>query len=509
MEVLGLIDVPGWIFTVLVISVSLYVYTAYKQSRFRRLGIPGPTPTPFLGTLPELIKKGGFQMDIDHVANHGEYFGAFIGNIPTTMISDPDMIREIAVKQFPDFQDRTQSLAVPKFWTLSVNNAVGAHWRFLRRTLTPTFSSGKMKKMEPILHKCLDSFIVVLDKTVSETDLLNIQPVFEALTLDVVCSSSFGIEVNSQQNPDDPFVKNAKEAFSFNFGSNPFFLLNFLFPESKHILKYFNTTDTKALKYIKEATQKVIDERKALDSSQYSDLLQLMIDAHKDSDHDEDETAGLQTDGEKKRPLTDDEILANSVMFLLAGYDTTASTLSWLTFCLATNLDVQNRLIREIDDSLGNKKPGYDSVFKLQYLDMVLSETLRLYSPAARINRQVVKDTVICGKKLPGGMSVTFPVSGLHRLPEFWPEPEKFDPERFTAENKEKRNKYTYMPFGVGPRNCIGMRLALLEVKMAIVTLLQRYRVEPTEKLQIPPKISKGIIVKPAEGIWVKLVNRD
>ena len=435
------------------------------------------------------------------------------------MVSDTEIIKEIFVKQFSNFQDRTQSIAVPKFWMLSLNNAVGDHWRFLRNTISPTFSTGKMRRKEPILHKCLDNFVKVLDQKVTETDVLDLQPVFGALTLDIVCSSSFGIEINSQGNPDDPFVKNAREVFNFNVGSSPLFFINFLFSETKHILKHFDITSSKSIRYIKAVTQKVIEERKAAGSSESSDLLQLMIDAHHDAeqhrdeagnDHQEaDEESEQRTDDAWKRPLTEDEILANSILFLLAGYDTTASTLTWLAYCLATNMEVQEKLIAEIDQTLGDEKPKHDDVIRMHYSDRVLSETLRLYTPTTRTNRQVVKDTVICGKKFLGGMSVMFPVVGIHHLPEFWPDPEKFDPERFSPENKEKMSTFAYLPFGFGPRSCIGMRLAVLVVKMAIVTLLQRYKIEPSEKLKIPPKISKTVIVKPEDGMWLKLIKRS
>ena len=510
MELLGLVSVPGWLVTVLLIIICLYLYTSYKQSIFKRYEIPlGPKPTLFLGSLPEFAKKGMFQMDVDNVQKYGTFFGSFIGNIPTVMVSDPDMIKEIAVKQFSNFQDRTQNLVIPKFWRQALNNATGSHWSLLRTTISPTFSSGKMRKMEPILHKCLDSFIDVLDKKLPEDDVADIQALFGSLTLDVICSSAFGVEVDSQRNPDDSFVKNAKESLNFSLASNPFFFFNFLFPESKHLLKYIPMPDSKAVVYIKEATQRVIEERKRAADSKFNDLLQLLIDAHQDSPTQEnDDMDDVQFDVEKKRRLTDDEILANSVMFLLAGSDTTATALTRLAYCLATNMDVQEKLIAEIDNDLRWKKPSYDNVFKLQYLDMVLSETLRLYSPATRSNRQIVSDTVICGRKLPGGVSVTFPISGMHRLSKFWPEPEKFIPERFSPENTDKINRFAYLPFGLGPRNCVGMRLALFEVKMAIVALLQRYKIEPSSKLQIPPKIGKSIIVKPEGGVWVKLVKR-
>ena len=520
MEVLGIIAIPGWLLTIFLVCLSLYLYTTYKQSVFRRNGIPGPKPVLFLGCLPDIIKKGVFEMDIEYVRKHGKHFGTFIGNIPTILVADPEIIKEISVNQFSNFQDRTQSIANSEFWTLALNNAVGDHWRFLRNTISPSFSSGKLRKMEPILHKCLDSFVEVLDQKMKDTDIVDMQPVFGALTLDIVCSSSFGIESDSQRNPDDPFMKTAREVFNFNVGKSPLFMINFIFPETKHFLKYFDITSSKPINYIKGVTKKVIEERKASGSSEYSDLLQLMIDAHRDAEshhgeaenyHNEadDDSEHLGREDTSKRPLTDDEILANSIMFLLAGYDTTASTLTWLAYCLATNMEVQDKLIVEIDQNLGGDSPKHDDVMRLKYIDMVVSETLRMYTPTTRTNRQVVKDTVICGKKFLAGMSVTFPIAGIHRLPEFWPEPETFNPERFSLENKEKGSTHAYMPFGLGPRSCIGMRLALLIVKMAIVTLLQRYKIEPSDKLQIPPKVSKTIIVKPAEGILLKLTKRN
>ena len=513
MEILGFISVPGWLMTLCTICICLYLYSTYKLSIFKRYGIPeGSKPTLFLGTLPELIKKGFFQMDVDSVTQHGTYFGTFVGHIATVMVSDPDMIKEIAVKQFQNFQDRTQSVVIPWFWQKAVNNATGGHWRMLRQTISPTFSSGKLRKMEPILDKCLDSFVNVLHKAVEEEKaVVDIQSVFEALTLDIVSSTSFGIEVNSQEKPDDPFVINAREAFNINLASSPVYLINFLFPESKNLLKHIPVPDSKGLTYMKEVIKKVIHERSRSGTQEVHDLLQLLIDANQDdSDNKDDDIDSVQYEGEKKRRLTDEEVLANAVTFLIAGYDTTASTLTWVVYMLATNLEVQERLICEIDQELGDKRPNYENVFKLQYLDMVLSETLRLYAPAIRVNRQVVRDTEICGRILPGGISVTFPIAGLHRLPEFWPEPEKFDPERFSPENKEKIHRFAYMPFGLGPRNCVGMRLAQFVVKIAVVTLLQRYKIEPSDKLPVPPKIGKSITVKPETGtVLVRLVKKE
>ena len=137
-----------------------------------------------------------------------------------------------------------------------------------------------------------------------------------------------------------------------------------------------------------------------------------------------------------------------------------------------------------------------------------MCETFRLHTPSARVVRDTAHDIQVCGVTIPKGTDVTIPIHGVHRLSEYWPEPEKFDPERFSAENKKQIVPYTYLPFGQGPRNCVGMRLALMEVKMATVVLLQNFRLNPSEKLEIPPTVSKGVTLKPENGIWLRLARR-
>ncbi|XP_028719508.1 cytochrome P450 3A25-like [Peromyscus leucopus] len=144
----------------------------------------------------------------------------------------------------------------------------------------------------------------------------------------------------------------------------------------------------------------------------------------------------------------------------------------------------------------------------MEYLDMVVNETLRLYPAANRLERISKKDVQINGVFIPKGTVVMVPTYPLHRDPEYWPEPEEFCPERFSKENKGSINPYVYLPFGYGPRNCLGMRFALISMKFAVVRVLQNFTLQPCEETQIPLKLSKRTIFQPEEPIILKVVSR-
>lgn len=204
-----------------------------------------------------------------------------------------------------------------------------------------------------------------------------------------------------------------------------------------------------------------------------------------------------------------DEIVGNSILFLLVGYDTTSNALTFTAHNLATHPACQEKLIEEIDAILGKEQPNYNNVQKMEYLERVLCETLRLYPSACRTHRLAEMDIVIEGYTVPNGTDISFPIYSIHRDPRFWENPTRFDPERFTPENKAKRHPYAYLPFGHGPRSCIGMRLAQVEMRLAIVSILQHYRFKTCEETEIPLKLSKANLLKPENGVKLLLESRS
>ncbi|OBS75727.1 hypothetical protein A6R68_17822, partial [Neotoma lepida] len=167
---------------------------------------------------------------------------------------------------------------------------------------------------------------------------------------------------------------------------------------------------------------------------------------------------------------------AQTIIFIFAGYDATSTSICFMMYELATHPDVQKKLQDEIDGALPNKAPvTYDALMDMEYLDMMVNETLRLYPIAIRLERVSKKDVEINGVFIPKGTIVMVPTYPLHRDPKYWPEPEEFLPERFSKENKGSIGPYVYLPFGNGPRNCIGMRFALISMKLAVIRVLQNF----------------------------------
>ena len=185
--------------------------------------------------------------------------------------------------------------------------------------------------------------------------------------------------------------------------------------------------------------------------------------------------------------LSDDEIIAQCLLFFTAGFETTASTITHCLFELATNPEIQDHLYDELTQSLADIDDNTEEYFetvntKIAYLEAVMKETLRKYPPLAKLERRVgVSGYKLAGVTLDKDQLVSISAYAVHHNPEFYPEPERFNPERFMPENKHLLTPYTYMPFGQGPRNCVGMRFAYQEIKLCLAKIVSRFRFEPTD----------------------------
>ncbi|XP_052098012.1 cytochrome P450 3A29-like [Mytilus californianus] len=415
------------------------------------------------------------------------------------------------VKDFSNCPNRRNVLASRNELKHSLINLRDDHWRFIRNTLLPTFSSGKMRALNSIFKRSYESLLENLKPKAKAGEPIEFKQVFGAYTMDIIASAGFGLDVDSQKNPENKFTKYAKMLFDFKFSR--LIILIMAFPSVDIIFNWFNISPNNnrtVMDFFKSVVKTAIGMRKETDQKP-KDLLQMMLNAHNDKDvNDNEGVHQYEKDPEKwkKRGLTLDEITGNSILFLLVGYDTTASALTFVSYCLATNPDCQEKLIKERDSVLGKDCPNYDNIQKMDYLDRVFSETLRLYAPGGRTDRHVEKEMIVHGYKIPKNAEIMIPIHAIHRDPEFWEEPEKFDPERFTPENKAKRHPYCYLPFGHGPRSCIGIRLAQVEAKYALVYILQHYRFKTCEETEIPIQLTKGRITKPANGMKLKLESR-
>ncbi|XP_042778566.1 cytochrome P450 3A12 isoform X1 [Panthera leo] len=421
------------------------------------------------------------------------------GRQPVLAITDPDMIKTVLVKECYSVFTNRRSLGPVGFMKSAISLSEDEQWKRIRTVLSPTFTSGKLKEMFPIVGQYGDVLVRNLRKEAEKGKPVTLKDILGAYSMDVITSTSFGVNIDSLNNPRDPFVENTKKLLKFSF-LDPFFFSLLLFPFLTPVFELLNiwlfpksviNFFTKSVKRMKESRLKDKQKHRV-------DLLQLMINSQNSKETD------------THKALSDLELVAQSVIFIFAGYEPTSTSLSFLVYELATHPDVQQKLQEEIDATFPNKAPPtYDALVQMEYLDMVLNETLRLYPIAGRLERVCKRDVEISGVFIPKGTVVMVPTFTLHRDLDLWPEPEEFHPERFSKKNKDSINPYIYLPFGTGPRNCIGMRFAIMNMKLALVTLLQNFSFKPCEETQIPLKLNAQGIIQPEKPIVLKVELRD
>ncbi|GBM26748.1 Cytochrome P450 3A13 [Araneus ventricosus] len=194
------------------------------------------------------------------------------------------------------------------------------------------------------------------------------------------------------------------------------------------------------------------------------------------------------------RGLSMDELASQCVAFFLAGYDTTASTLSFAAYLLALNQNIQDKLRDEVDTMLEiyNGELTYEAIQSLKYMENVIRETLRLYPPIYRLERQANADWQLgkTGIILRKGMLVTVPIYAMNRDPKYWPDPETFNPDRFETEN---RKEYCFLPFGTGPKACLGRRFAEMEMKVCLSYLMANFKIHTCPETKVPINFDKGL----------------
>ncbi|XP_015674990.1 cytochrome P450 3A24-like [Protobothrops mucrosquamatus] len=489
-----------WALLLLLLALGL-LYGTWPYNFFKKLGIPGPRPLPFIGSFHE-YRHGILQFDQICFERYGKLWGLFDGRQPVMAILDPALIKSVLVKEFHTYFTNRRNFGLNGDLDTAIFFTVNEQWKRIRNTWSPSFTSGRLKEMLPIINHYHEILVKNLQKKVDNDEVMDMRLIFSAYSLDVVTSTSFGINVDSLNHPNDPVVVNIKKILNFSF-LNPILILTVLFPFLTPVLEKLNFSvfPKSSIDFFNGVVKKIKEDRQKENHTNRVDFLQLMVDSQ----------AAANTSGEanSEKALTDKEILAQSIIFIFGGYDTIGITLSFVSYCLATHPDVQEKLYQEINETFPNQAPPtYEAIQHMEYLDMVVNETFRLYPPAERLDRVCKKTVEIHGVTIPEGTVVVVPVFVLHRVPEYWPEPEEFRPERFSKENKESRDPYVFLPFGAGPRNCIAMRFALLVLKMGLVVVLQKIRFQTCKETTIPLELDNRGFVQPKNPIKLKLLPR-
>ena len=369
--------------------------------------------------------------------------------------------------------------------------------------------------------------------------------------MDTIGRSAFGIHTNVQRDPNDPFFLATKNIFEDQTQVLKYFLLfvNLVFPEFTFILyplRWIQYHVTRLLfgetghTYHLSVCRSIIKQRKdniadARNPWSRNDLLQQMLEASMTTDEmnsvsneqltadDAKEGTGGLTKSEstmQSRSLTskrrqhrmnDNEVASNASLFFDAGYETTSTFLSFLTHVLVNRQDVQDRLRDEVNTLYEQDgRLDYNTMNNLPILDSVMYETLRYYPPVTTfVTRHSAAEYKYKNMTIPANVGIMIAVYQLHHDPDYWEDPETFDANRFYGTNKSRASSPAFQAFGAGPRNCVGLRFALMEAKLTVARLLREYKLVPgprTEKFDSLDISYKPVTMSPKNGIYVKVL---
>ncbi|XP_012237476.1 probable cytochrome P450 6a13 isoform X1 [Bombus impatiens] len=496
----------------------IYCFFTSTFDFWKNRGVPFRKPIVLFGnfaslllfqkSLPEGIK------DMYEWFKDERYFGAFRVMSPVLILRDPDLVKDICVKSFACFTNRGIPVNSQNSLSAHLFNLEGKRWKSLRSKLTPAFSSGKLKRMFYLLAECGEEFQKLIDASSETHRPFEIRELAAKFTIDVIGSCAFGIQINALTDEESEFHRTAKKLSKPSYTATLWRMLRTAMPKLYKFLDV-QVIDPEVSKFFKNVVSQMINEREEHGIKRH-DFMDLLIELKNKGSLDECGSGQVCNDEDEKITeeieLDENSIAAQAFVFFAAGYETSSNTIAFCLHELALNTEIQEKTRRDIQDAIDsrNGKLSYDAIQDMKYLDMVIAETLRKYPPAPMLSRRCEHQYQIPGSKveLPVGMRVIIPIYGFHHDPDYYPDPATFDPERFTEENKRTRHPYTYLPFGEGPRNCIGMRFALLQIKVGVISFLRKHRVETCERTITPIKFSRRSLVTTSEkGFWLKIIQ--
>ncbi|PSN34610.1 putative cytochrome P450 6a14 [Blattella germanica] len=486
---------------------SVYLYYHLAFTYWKKKGVATPKPIiPFGNFMRAFLPNSNPQLEVLKFYSEFEgvkVIGLYRFSKPALMLKDPDVIKEVLVKDFDHFYGRGIQIN-EKYEPLQGHLFAlsGPKWRNLRMKLTPTFTSGKMKMMFPNLVETGKELTAYLKAPAEKQEVLEIKDILARYSTDIIASCAFGIQCNCFKNPDSEFRVWGRKIFAPSFRSTFARLVSLLAPKLFPLLK-LSIVPKDVSNYFRKMVRETVEYREKHDVHR-NDFLQLLIQLKNKT------LGGVEEDHLIKMPtgaldeVTMDVMAAQAFVFFLAGFETSSTTMTFCLYELAVNPDIQDRLREEIDTMLENNKGQleYDAIMGMEYLDKVIHETLRKYPPVTLLTRECAKTTPLRGTDIvvDKGTLMFLPIYALHHDPKYFPEPERFDPERFSEEEKQNRPHYCYLPFGEGPRICI----------VGLISVLSKYEVHVSEKTPVPLEFdSKSLVLAPVGGLWLKIKERN
>lgn len=415
---------------------------------------PAPLPPAADTALDITFETDALSTLVRLFARHGDAYRAHSPALGRDLwvLSHPDHVRHVLVDHHANF---TKGVGIERVAILLGNGIMtseGDDWRRQRKLIQPTFHRSVIATWMPHIHAATAALAERWGRAADADEPVNVTQDTSEAALDVVLRTLFG----------DGLAHIERAA-----GGNPFALLT---DHAERNLAF-------AYKF-RQLSRLIMEdvERRRRDDVRRQDVVSLLLDAR---------------DRQSGEPMSDRQLLDEILTLIVAGHETTASSLNWLWLLLAQAPAAAARLHAEVD-AAGDALPGYDDLARLPYARQAIDEALRLYPPGWLLTRRSLAASTIGGYALPAGTDVLVSPYLVQRHPRYWPDPDEFDPDRFLPPACAARNRFVYLPFGLGPRACIGEHFALVEMHAHVAILARRFALAPVpgQSVEIEPQVN-------------------
>nr|AEB77682.1 cytochrome P450 [Aedes albopictus]AEF79986.1 cytochrome P450 [Aedes albopictus] len=488
------------IYTVALVSIAVTLGLKYVYSYWDRHGLHNIKPHIPFGNLKTVVNKTeSFGVAINQLywQTKGQLVGIYLFFRPAILIRDAHLAQQIMTTDFNHFHDRgVYCNEEHDPFSASLFSLPGKRWRNLRNKLTPLFTGGQLRGMMPTILEVGDKLQKYLEPAAEREEVLEIRDIVSRFVLEIIATVFFGFEANCIKDRDDAFSRVLREAQRQKFATNFRAAAVFVCPG---LLKYtgISSLEPQVKDFVSGIVTKQIEHREKSGVTR-KDFIQQLIDLRRE-------------DGQDQAPkLSIEQCAANVFLFYVAGSETSTGTITFTMHELSHHADVMQKLQAEIDDALvkSNGQITYDIVNQMQYLDLCVKETLRKYPGLPILNRECTLDYRVpdSDRVIRKGTQVVIPLYGISMDERYFPEPERYKPERFEEVSKDYDEK-AYYPFGEGPRNCIAFRMGVLVTKIGLILLLSKFNFEATQgpKIVFSPA---SVPLSPKGGISLKISNR-
>lgn len=443
--------------------------------------VTGPAGLPLLGNNVQFQRDSlGFLMRA--AAEHGDVARYRLGNVTFHQVNHPDGAQRILQDNYHNYIKGDLFDILRQFAGSGLFTSEGPLWLRQRRLMQPAFHRRRIAGFGEIMTGRTLDMLAQWERRPDDGQPLDVAEAFTGLAMTIIAETMFGAHVESEVRRVSHAIGLLLADINFRF-QLPFYpSLRWPTPRNRRALAAMRTIDDVVLGIVAERRRS---------GEQREDLLAMLMEAR-------DEDSGA--------PMSDQQLRDEVMTIFVAGHETTAVLLTWACYLLAQHPEWEAALHAELAATLAGRTPTVADTANLRVTRMIIDETLRLYPPAWITNRQAVAEDEVCGYRIPAGAVAAISPYVIHRLPAYWPDPERFDPTRFDPEATHERPRFAYMPFGGGPHQCIGNSFALLEATLILATVAQRYRLRLPAGAVVTPQPKSTL--RPAGGLPMVLDAR-